>query len=406
MNDTKTDEKYMAMALDLAEKGRGRTSPNPMVGAVVVKDGKVVGRGWHRKAGTPHAEALALDEAGEKAEGATLYVNLEPCCHTDKLTPPCSEAVIKSKVARLVVCTPDPNPKVSGKGLQALKDAGIEVTEGVLSERAARLNEVFFKYIRTGMPFVTMKVAQTLDGKIATSTGESKWITGPQARRLGHAMRNQADAIVVGIGTVLRDDPSLTTRLDGVENTRDPHRVILDSHLRIPLDARVLNAASDAYTYVATTLSASTHKMKDIKARNGHLLIVDEEDGRVSLPLLLEEVAKLGMTNVLMEGGARVNAEALKAGVVDKVAFFIAPKLLGGDDAKGSIGGKSPDTLDGAALIHDMRFSRVGDDILIEGYINKAGAAQGEPEDEGMEPSSDEAAKKKPAHKRRRRHRH
>jgi diaminohydroxyphosphoribosylaminopyrimidine deaminase/5-amino-6-(5-phosphoribosylamino)uracil reductase len=410
MNEPGADEKYMAMALDLAEKGRGRTSPNPMVGAVVVNGGQVVGQGWHKKAGTPHAEVLALNEAGKKAEGATLYVNLEPCCHKDKLTPPCSDAVIESKVARVVVGMVDPNPKVSGRGVQALRDAGIEVTVGVLGGRAGRLNEAFAKLITTGCPFVTMKVAQTLDGKIATSTGESKWITGPEARRLGHVVRDQVDAIVVGIGTVLRDDPSLTTRLDEAgEDIHDPHRIILDSHLRIPLDAKVLNTSSKANTYIATTIAASTHKMKEIKEKKGELLIVDEVEGRVSLPLLLEELARMGMTHVLIEGGARVNAEALRTGVVDKVMFFIAPKLLGGDDARGSIGGKSPESLNAAVPLTGVRYQKVGEDILIEGYIKKPGmeAEASAPLGEAGKPpeTAPETTVEKRGHKRRRRHR-
>lgn len=370
MTDNKTDEKFMSIALDLAENGRGSTSPNPMVGAVVVKDGRIVGKGWHKKAGTAHGEAIALEKAGPLAEGATLYVNLEPCCHRDKLTPPCTDAVIKGRVARVVVAMEDPNPKVAGRGIEALRAAGIEVTSGVMGERAGRLNEVFTKYITTGYPFITLKVAQTLDGKIATSSGESKWITGPEARKAGHRLRDQADAIMVGIGTVLRDDPSLTTRVEDAQDTRDPHRVILDSRLRIPLDAKVLNQASKARTYIATTISASTAKMKELKARKAELLIIDEdEDGRLSVTALMEELARLGMTNVLLEGGARVNAAMLRAGMVDKVMFFIAPKILGGDDARGSIGGGSPESLDKAIMLSCVHHTTVGQDILVEGYV-------------------------------------
>jgi diaminohydroxyphosphoribosylaminopyrimidine deaminase/5-amino-6-(5-phosphoribosylamino)uracil reductase len=402
MPDRKTDENYMGIALDLAQMGRGTASPNPMVGAVVVKDGKVVGKGFHKRPGTPHGEAIALMKAGGKAEGATLYVNLEPCCHTDKLTPPCTEAVIKSKVARVVVGMVDPNPKVSGRGIKELKDAGIEVEVGILRERCEKLNFGFTKFIQTGIPFVTIKVAQTIDGKIATSTGESKWITGPEARRHGHVMRNQSDAILVGIGTVLRDDPSLTTRLGEGEESRDPQRIILDSSLRIPLDAKVLNVDSQAKTYVATTIAAPTQKIKELKKKKAEILIIDaDESGKVSMPLLMEELARMGMTNVLVEGGARTNAEALRAGVVDKVMFFIAPKILGGDDAKGSIGGTSPESLDDAILLYDTHYTRLGEDLLIEGFTRKPGAetapapASGEPQQE-----------EKPAHKRRRRRKH
>ncbi len=401
MADRKTDEKYMGMALELAALGRGTASPNPMVGAIVVKDDKVVGKGWHKRPGTPHAEAIALQKAGDKAEGATLYVNLEPCCHTDKLTPPCTDAVLKSKVSRVVVGMVDPNPKVSGKGIQVLHDAGIEVETGLLQDRCERLNRAFRKFISTGMPFVTMKVAQTLDGKIATSTGESKWITGLEARRQGHLLREQADAIIVGIGTVLRDDPSLTTRIDEVPDPHDPHRVVLDSHLRIPLDAKVLNVESSSTTYVATTIAASTQKMKEIKKKKGELLIIDSDpDGKVNIVLLMEELTKMGMTNILIEGGARVNAEALRAGVVDKVMFFIAPKLLGGDDARGSIGGKSPETLAGSVPLRDVRFNKVGEDILVEGYVAKSGQEAEAADEAGQEQKSED---EKPAHKRKKR---
>ncbi|HLB25541.1 MAG TPA: bifunctional diaminohydroxyphosphoribosylaminopyrimidine deaminase/5-amino-6-(5-phosphoribosylamino)uracil reductase RibD [Nitrospirota bacterium] len=381
MPDRKTDENFMAIALDLALLGRGTASPNPMVGAVVVKDGKIVGKGFHKRPGTPHGEAIALAKAGDKAEGATLYVNLEPCCHRDKLTPPCTEAIMGSGVSRVVVGMVDPNPKVSGKGIQTLREAGVEVEAGVLQERCERLNSAFSKYITSGYPFVTIKIAQTLDGKIATSTGESKWITSLDARRYGHMLRDKADVIIVGIGTILRDDPSLTTRLEE-EKGRDPHRVVLDSHLRVPLDAKVLSVDSKARTYIATTVDAPTHKMKELKKMKAELLIIDkDEEGRVSLPMLMEELARMGMTNLLIEGGARVNSEALRAGVVDKVMFFIAPKILGGDDARGSIGGKSPESIADAIPVHDMHYTRLGDDLLVEGYVKKrAHAAETAPE--------------------------
>ena len=398
MPDKKTDENYMSIALDLAAMGRGRTSPNPMVGAVIVKDGKIVGKGWHKKAGTPHAEALALLKAGADAEGGTLYVNLEPCCHLDKLTPPCTDAILKSSIRRVVVGMLDPNPKVSGKGIETLREGGVEVEVGVLQERCEKLNKVFTKFILTRMPFVTLKVAQTLDGKIATSTGESKWITGPDARKHGHMLRNFADAIVVGIGTVLRDDPSLTTRIEDAENTKDPERIILDSTLRIPLDAKVLNVQSKATTYIATTLAAPTAKIKELKKKNAEIIILGE-GGSITMPLLMEELGKMGLINVLIEGGSRVNAEALRSGVVDKVAFFIAPKILGGDDARGSIGASSPESLDQAIPLHDMRFTRLGEDVLVEAFLKKPDEEC--PEDTGQEEPQEE---KTHHHMRRKRH--
>jgi diaminohydroxyphosphoribosylaminopyrimidine deaminase/5-amino-6-(5-phosphoribosylamino)uracil reductase len=398
MPDKKTDENYMSIALDLAAMGRGRTSPNPMVGAVIVKDGNIVGKGWHKKAGTPHGEAAALIKAGANAEGATLYVNLEPCCHRDKLTPPCTDAILKSSIRRVVVGMLDPNPKVSGKGVEILREAGVEVEVGVLQERCEKLNKVFTKFILTRMPFVTLKVAQTLDGKIATSTGESKWITGPEARKHGHMLRNFADAIVVGIGTVLRDDPSLTTRIEDAENTKDPERIILDSTLRIPLDAKVLNVQSKATTYIATTLAAPTAKIKELKKKNAEIIILGEGSS-ITMPLLMEELGKMGLINVLIEGGSRVNAEALRSGVVDKVAFFIAPKILGGDDARGSIGASSPESLDQAIPLYDMRFTRLGEDILVEGFLKKPD--EGRPEHNGQGEPQEEKT-----HHRRRRKRH
>jgi len=365
----------MAVALELAEKGRGTTSPNPMVGAVIVKDGKIVGKGWHKRPGTPHAEAVALEKAGALSEGATIYVNLEPCCHRDKLTPPCSDAIIKHRLSRVVIGMVDPNPKVSGKGIQMLRDAGIQVDVGILGERCERLNETFAKHITTGMPFVTLKVAQTLDGKIATSSGESKWITGSDARRFGHRLRSQSDAILVGISTVLRDDPSLTTRIEDQPGARDPHRVILDSRLRVPLDAKVLNQTSKSTTYIATTIDAPTSKLKEVKKKKAEILIIDQdESGMINMPSLMQELAKLGMTSVLVEGGARVNASALRSGVVDKVVFFLAPKLLGGDDARGSIGGGSPDSLDEAIELTCIAHTTVGRDIMVEGYIAGSGS--------------------------------
>jgi diaminohydroxyphosphoribosylaminopyrimidine deaminase / 5-amino-6-(5-phosphoribosylamino)uracil reductase len=377
MADTRQDEKYMSMALELAEKGRGTASPNPMVGAVIVKDGKVVGKGWHKRPGTPHAEAVALEKAGALSEDATIYVNLEPCCHRDKLTPPCADAIIRHRVARVVIGMVDPNPKVSGKGIQVLRDAGIQVDLGVMGERCERLNEAFSKHITTGMPFVTLKVAQTLDGKIATSSGDSKWITGPDARRLGHRLRSHSDAIMVGIDTVLKDDPSLTTRLEEQPGARDPHRVILDSRLRIPLDAKVLNQTSKSLTYIATTIDAPTAKLREIKKKKAEILILDkDESGMIDMPSLMQEISKLGMTSVLVEGGAHVNASALRSGMVDKVVFFLAPKLLGGDDARGSIGGGSPDSLDKAVELTCVSHTTVGRDIMVEGYIAGKGGLQ------------------------------
>jgi diaminohydroxyphosphoribosylaminopyrimidine deaminase/5-amino-6-(5-phosphoribosylamino)uracil reductase len=364
MNDL--DEKYMRIALRLAGKARGRTSPNPMVGAVVVRGGKIVGRGYHRKAGEAHAEAIALNKAGRLSRGSTLYVTLEPCSHTDKRTPPCTPLVILNKVRRAVVAMIDPNPSVSGRGIRALKSAGIEVTIGVLGTDAKKMNEAFIKHITTGMPFVTLKIAQTLDGKIATSSGESKWITGQKAREEAHRLRNIHDAILVGIGTVLADDPSLTARIPG---GRDPVRVIVDSSLRIPVHAKVLTQESSAKNIIAVLPGASKSKIKELQEAGAEVLTVRGLRGRVDLRDLMKKLGKRGIMSVLIEGGAEINASALKAGLVDKVVLFLAPLLMSGTDSLCSIGGSSPVKLSQALTVREVTARFIGKDLMIEGYL-------------------------------------
>lgn len=362
------DEKYMRMALRLAEKARGRTSPNPMVGAIVVRDGKVVGRGWHRKAGSPHAEAIALKKAGAAAQGATLYVTLEPCSHVDKRTPPCTPLVIQGGIKRAVVAMIDPNPKVSGGGLKALRSAGIEAVTGVLEAEAKKLNEAFIKHVTTGAPFVTLKIAQTLDGKIATARGESQWITGEKAREEGHRLRDSNDAILVGINTVLKDDPSLTTRIAG---GRDPLRVIVDSKLRIPKNANVLTRKSPARTIVATLAGSPKGRITKLQAAGAEVLVVKGDKGRVDLRDLMKKLGKMDVTSLLIEGGAEINASALRSGIVDKVVMFIAPMLMTGKDALSSLGGASPLRLAEAIKIHDVTVHFAGQDMMVEGYIGR-----------------------------------
>ncbi len=360
------DEKYMRMALRLAEKARGRTSPNPMVGAVVVKDGKIISRGWHRKAGEPHAEAVALKKAGAAAEGATLYVTLEPCSHTGKRTPPCSPLVIQSGITRVVVAMTDPNPKVSRGGVKALGAAGIDVITGVVEAEASKLNEAYIKHITTGMPFVTLKIAQTLDGKIATSSGESKWITGEKAREEAHRLRDINNAILVGINTVLKDNPSLTTRIPG---GRDPLRVIVDSTLRIPLNAKVLTQKSSAKTIVATLASAPKGKTTKLQKAGVEVLMVKSAQGRVDLRDLMKKLGKMDIMSVLVEGGAEINFSVLKSGIVDKAVLFVAPMLMTGKDALCSIGGTSPVKLSQALRLRDVTARFVGQDLMVEGYL-------------------------------------
>jgi diaminohydroxyphosphoribosylaminopyrimidine deaminase/5-amino-6-(5-phosphoribosylamino)uracil reductase len=360
----------MKTALELAARARGRTSPNPMVGACVVRDGKIAGCGFHRRAGTPHAEVHALRDAGEQARGATLYVNLEPCCHHGR-TGPCTEAVIQAGIARVVVAMADPNPLVASKGIRALQDAGIEVTLGVLEDEARELNEVFIKYITTGLPFVVAKAAVSLDGKIATRTGRSKWITGEAARAYGHRLRDWYDAIMVGIGTVLADDPSLTTRLPG-GGGRDPVRVIVDSQARTPLKARVLTQPSGAATLIATTAGASPARVELLRQAGAKVLVAGAGP-RVDLAGLLKILVQEGITSVLIEGGAAIHGSALAERIVDKAAWFIAPIIIGGRDAPGAVGGEGVNDPSEAAELERLKISRLGPDICVEGYLKYRG---------------------------------
>ncbi len=365
----KSDQEFMRRALELAALGRGKTSPNPLVGAVVVKDGVIVGEGYHKKAGTPHAEVIALQEAGARAKGADLYVNLEPCCHYGR-TPPCTKAIIEAGVKRVVVACEDPNLLVAGKGIEILRQAGIAVEVGVLEEEARRLNEVFFKFITTRRPFVTLKVAMSLDGKIATFAGDSKWITGEQARCYAHQMRAEHDAVMVGIGTVLTDDPLLTVRLPG--ESKQPWRLIVDSRLRIPLESRIALTSGKFPTIVATVQhQGSREKKKLLEERGIEVWELPADRGRVDLNALLEELGRKEITSVLLEGGATLNASALEAGVVDKFVIFVAPKIIGGSRAPGPIGGLGVERIEDAWLVSNLEFSRVGEDLMITCYPRK-----------------------------------
>ncbi len=356
------------MALRLAAKAKGRTSPNPMVGAVVVKNGKVIARGWHQKAGEPHAEAIALRKAGKAANGATLYVTLEPCSHTNKRTPPCTPLVIQSGVKRVVVAMIDPNPRVSGNGIKTLKKAGVSAVSGVLEAEARRLNEAFIKHITTGLPFVTLKVAQTLDGKTATASGESKWITGEQARFEGHRLRDSNDAILVGINTVLKDNPSLTAR---VPKGRDPIRIVVDSTLRVPVNAKIITQKSSARTLIATLATAQKTKIEKLQNAGAEVLLVKGRGGRVDLRDLMKKLGARGIMSVLIEGGAEVHASAIASGIADKLAVFIAPMLMTGRDSLCSIGGISPARLSQTVRLHDVSIRSMGPDFMVEGYLRK-----------------------------------
>ncbi|AGL02224.1 bifunctional diaminohydroxyphosphoribosylaminopyrimidine deaminase/5-amino-6-(5-phosphoribosylamino)uracil reductase RibD [Desulfoscipio gibsoniae] len=363
------DQHYMQMALELAARAMGRTTPNPMVGAVVVKDGHVVGRGYHARAGTPHAEVHALREAGDLAGGAVLYVTLEPCCHHGR-TGPCTDAIIKAQIGRVVLAMTDPNPLVAGKGIQKLTEAGVHVDCGVLEEDARRLNEVFIKYITTRLPYVVMKTAMSLDGKIATAKGESQWITGNAAREFVHRLRDRYDAILVGVGTVLADDPSLTTRLpEG--GGKDPVRIILDSKARTPETARVITQSSEAPTIIVTTPGAPPERVRLLREAGARVLEVTGGEGGIDLGVLLHELGRREITGVLVEGGARVNGSFITCNLVDKVNWFIAPKLIGGESAPGPVGDPGITALQDALPIKDIKLHRYGEDICVEGYAVK-----------------------------------
>lgn len=363
------DERYMKLALELAAKARGRTSPNPMVGAVVVNTGEVAGAGYHKKAGSPHAEVDAIAQAGNLAAGATIYVTLEPCCHFGR-TPPCTKLIINSGVARVIAGCEDPNPIVNGKGIEELRAAGIKADVGVLEKECLKLNEAYFKFITTGMPFVLLKVAISLDGKIGTPRGESRWITGGAARQYVHKLRDSYDAVIVGINTVLRDDPLLTARVDGVD-CRDPVRVILDSSLKIPLSAKLFSCESKAKTIVATTAAAPKEKARKLEEIGAEVMQLDGADGRVDLRRLLKELGSRGIASAIIEGGSEINCSALKAGVVDKIMFFIAPKLIGGADSPGPIGGNGPEKLSQAIELNEMKVELIDGDLLVEAYLEK-----------------------------------
>lgn len=359
----------MKMALDLAVKGRGFTSPNPMVGAVIVKDGIVVGSGYHEAVGKAHAEVNAIKDAGDLAKGATLYVTLEPCNHHGR-TPPCTEKIKDAGIQRVVVAMKDPNPDVKGRGIDHLKKQGIDISLGLYEERATKLNEAFIKYVRTKRPFVIIKCAATLDGRIATRTGDSKWVSGEESRTFVHRLRHAVDAIMVGIDTIKKDNPKLTTRLEGIKGS-DPTRVILDTHLSISEDAQILHLESDSDTIIVTGTPASKDRKAAIEKKGVQILESPVKDGRIDLDILIESLGCLGITSLLIEGGSRVIASSLGASVVDKVIFFFAPRILGGDDGVPICRGAGPELMSESIPLRDINVRRFGDDVMIEGYIDK-----------------------------------
>ena len=369
------DTRFMRQALGLARRAAGQTSPNPLVGAVVVRRGRVVGAGFHRRAGAPHAEVEALRRAGRHAQGATLYVTLEPCNHTGR-TGPCTEAILASGIARVVAGARDPNPITSGRGLARLRRAGVAVHSGVLARDAASLNEPFAMAMTVRRPLVVAKIAQSLDGKIATADGHSRWISSPAARRFAHAVRAQVDAVLVGVETVLHDDPRLTAR--GVRHRRDrPVRVIVDSRLRTPASARCLRPPRRSQaagrgagppTLIAT-VSRTGSRRRALQQRGVELLTFSPRGGRVPLRPLCRALARRGIQSVMMEGGGELLASAFAERLVDRVVWFIAPRFLGGRGAPSSIGGPGLGTLRASPRIADLAVHRVGPDLCVEGRV-------------------------------------
>lgn len=367
MNETAVDVMYMQRALELAKGGIGFVSPNPIVGCVIVKDSEVIGQGYHQQFGGPHAEVEALRDAGSRAHGADLYVTLEPCCHTGK-TPPCADAVLQAGIRRVIVAVSDPHPLVAGGGLDRIRVAGVAVTLGVCEVEARRLNETFFHYVATRRPFVTLKCAITLDGKIATRTGASRWITGVAAREEVHRMRHAADALLVGLGTVVHDDPLLTTRLPNGGGV-NPLRVVVDSTLQLPVAAQLTTVTPHCRTLVATTERASEVKQRELEAQGVEILRLPAyDDGRVDIEALLRVLGERGVTSLLIEGGATLSATLLHRHLIDKLVMFVAPKIIGGDGLS-VMGACGVETMDQAIFLHSMTSRQVGEDLVLEAYF-------------------------------------
>ena len=358
-----TGQDYMKRALELAKKGAGHTSPNPMVGCVVVKDGRIVTEGYHERYGEFHAERNALTRCEEDLTGAEMYVTLEPCCHQGN-TPPCTDIIIERSIGKVYVGSMDPNPKVAGKGVKILQEHGIEVETGVLEKECLALNEIFFYYITTGIPYVAMKYAMTLDGKIASCTGDSKWVTGKTARHHVHELRKQYSAILAGIGTVLADDPMLNCR---IEEGVDPVRVVCDSSLRIPLSSQLVKTAGDIPVIVAYAKENPEKEKALLQA--GVELISAGRDGRVDLAVLMRELGKRKIDSVLVEGGGAIHGSLLKSGLVQKIFCYLAPKLIGGREAGSPVEGDGFSRMKDALPVKEMEILPLGEDICISGRV-------------------------------------
>lgn len=358
-------EKYMKRALELAKLGEGRVNPNPLVGAVIVKDGRIIGEGYHKAFGGPHAEVNAFSNALEDVTGAHMYVTLEPCSHYGK-TPPCAKAIVEKRIKKVTIAMKDPNPMVSGNGIDILRKNGIEVEVGVMEEEAKALNEIFIKYITTKLPFCILKTASTLDGKISTFTGDSKWITGEKSREYVHQIRNKVSSIMVGIETVIKDNPSLTTRIKEKKG-RNPIRIIIDSKGRIPLDAKLLY--EEGSTIIVTTQKASEEKLIKLKELGVEIIKTPLKNERVDLVYLMKELGERKIDSILLEGGGTLSYSALKEGIVDKVMTFIAPKIIGGRDSKTPVEGDGIEFMKDAINLKNIEVQRFDEDILIQGYL-------------------------------------
>jgi len=365
----KEDKCYMARAIELAKFGWGRTNPNPLVGAVIVKDNSIIGEGYHTKIGSPHAEIEALNSLKVDPEGSTIYVNLEPCSHFGK-TPPCADALVKAKVKKVVIGMVDPNPLVSGRGFAILQKAGIEVASGIMEKECKILNEIFVKYITKKKPFVVLKSAMTLDGKIATKSGDSKWITNNESRQFVHKIRDRVSAIMVGIETIIKDDPSLTTRLES-KNGKDPIRIVVDSLGRIPFDSKVINSSLKAPLILAVADELSREKINKLNDKNVKVIVAGNKEGKVDLCKLMNELYNMHIDSILLEGGGTLNYSALTAGIVDKILLFIAPKIVGGAEAKTAFEGLGVAKMSDAFSLKNYEIKTFGADILIEGYLNE-----------------------------------
>lgn len=357
-------EKFMSKALKLALKAKGKTSPNPMVGALVVKDGRITGKGFHEKAGSPHAEIIALDEAGRSSRGAELYVTLEPCVHFGR-TPPCVNRIISSGIKEVFIGMIDPNPLNNGKGIQILRQNKIKVKVGFLEKELRKMNEVFVKYITQKLPFVTVKVAESLDGRIATRTGDSKWITSDKSRSFAHRLRGGYDAVMVGVNTVLRDNP----RLDAWYSDRHPVKVVVDTQLSTPQDAAIFSVNTNVIIVTLSTRPGQETENRKALAAKARILEVKEKSGQINIKDMLKRLAQLEITNILVEGGGTLIGSFFDDGLVDKAMFFISPKIIGGKEAIGSVMGKGITRIDNAIRLKEIKMRRFGEDILVEGYL-------------------------------------